>query len=135
MTSPDRATSTIFRSEAIRGFAATEDRRPRRHDHALYHVRIYGPDMGLFSTRWEGTYQGHSIVVARSELTRGFNIEWDGTEIARRRWSFIGLGELHGTATLGDREVPVHVAIEWGGLNGKCVVTVDGREANVVLVK
>lgn len=91
--------------------------------------------MGLFSTRWEGTYEGHTIVVSRSELTRGFNLQWDGNEIASRTWSFIGLGELHASATIGEREVPVHVSIVWGGLNGKCVVTVDGHEAVVTLVK
>jgi hypothetical protein len=94
--------------------------------------------MGLLGTRWEASFQGHKIVVARNELTRGFNLEWDGEEIASRRWSLIGLGELHASAESEGRHVDVKVAIRWGGfseLDGKCIITVDGVEIPVTHVK
>ncbi len=87
--------------------------------------------MGLLETRWEAEHDGHNVVVSRNEVGRGFKIEWDGVEIARRAWSFLGLGELHGTAEAGDKHYDVRVALEWAGfkdLNGKCTITVDGAE-------
>ena len=94
--------------------------------------------MGILGTRWEGTYEGHSIVVSRNELTKGFQIDWDGQEIAKRSWSWIGLGELAGTAELNGKPVEVHVALEWGGLkqlDGTCTVTVDGTKVPVERAK
>jgi hypothetical protein len=91
--------------------------------------------MGLLKTRWEASYQGHAIVVERNEIGRGFRLDWDGTEIARRSWTWIGLGELHASAEIGDRHADVVVTIEWGGLNGTCTVNVDGQDVPVTLVK
>jgi hypothetical protein len=85
----------------------------------------------MLETRWEAEHDGHNVVVTRNELGRGFKLEWDGVEIARRAWSFFGLGELHGTATSGDKHYDVRVALEWAGfseLNGSCTITVDGVE-------
>ncbi|MCB9592803.1 MAG: hypothetical protein H6719_08725 [Sandaracinaceae bacterium] len=86
--------------------------------------------MGLLKTRWETEHDGHALAVARDELTKGFVIEWDGVVIARRSWSWIGLGELHGTADVDGSPREIHVALEWGGLSaldGECTVTVDGE--------
>lgn len=86
--------------------------------------------MGLLSTRWEANYQGHNITVARNEVTRGFAVEWDGREIARRAWSFVGLGELHGTADVDGTAYDVRVVLEWGeGIltDGACKIFVDGE--------
>ena len=94
--------------------------------------------MGILGTRWEAEYQGHAIVVSRNELTKGFKIDWDGKEIAHRTWSWIGLGELHGSVELSGKPVEVHVAIQWGGLSeldGACTVKVDGKEIPVTHVK
>lgn len=94
--------------------------------------------MGLLGTRWEATYEGHELVVSRNELTRGFKLEWDGTEIASRVWSLVGLGQLHGSAQAKDRPVDVHVSIQWGGfseLDGVCTIRVDGQEIPVRHVK
>jgi hypothetical protein len=91
--------------------------------------------MGLFKTRWESTYDGHAVVVERNELGRGFRIDWDGETIAHRSWTWIGLGELHASAEIGERHADVLVRIEWGGLNGKCTVTVDGTDVPMTLVK
>jgi len=94
--------------------------------------------MGILSTRWEGEHEGHTVRVLRSELTKGFAVEWDGAEIARRSWSWIGLGELRGTADVDGRAAEVHVTIEWGGLsdlNGKCEVHVDGKKVPVERVQ
>ena len=59
----------------------------------------------------------------------------EGEEIARRRWSWFGLGELHATAQIGDRDADVLVKIEWGGINGTCTVVVEGHEVAMTLVK
>lgn len=91
--------------------------------------------MGILGTRWEAKWEGHAIVVARNEWTKGFKLEWDGEEIARRTWSWIGLGELSASVELEGRSVEVHVAIEWGGLEGRCTIRVDGTEVPVQLVK
>lgn len=83
--------------------------------------------MGLLETRWEAQHEGHNITVFRNELTKGFTVEWDGREIARRSWSWIGLGEVAGTAQVDEEPIEVHVLIDWGGLDGQCTVTVGGR--------
>lgn len=70
-----------------------------------------------------------------TRVGRGFRIDWDGNEIARRRWTWFGLGELRATAVIGDRRADVFLKIEWGGLNGKCAVTVDGKDVPMTLVK
>jgi hypothetical protein len=88
--------------------------------------------MGLFGTRWEASYQGHNVTVLRNEMTRGFSIEWDGREIARRSWSMVGLGELHGSAEIDGKDVDVKVVLDVGGPMlgaGVCRISVDG--ANV----
>jgi len=90
--------------------------------------------MGLLATRWEAKYEGHNITVARNELTRGFSIEWDGHEIARRAWSFVGLGELHGSAELDGKPIDVHVQLGLGGgsWDGSCTIKVNGTELKEV---
>ncbi len=94
--------------------------------------------MGILGTRWEAEYEGHKLAINRNELTKGFNIEWDGEEVAKRKWSLIGLGELHGSVEAKGKPVDVKVVIHWGGLSeldGVCVVTVDGVEIPVKHVK
>jgi hypothetical protein len=91
--------------------------------------------MGLFGTRWVAKYEGHDIAVARNEWTKGFAIEWDGVEIGRRRWSWIGLGELDATADIDGEEVEVHVELTWSGLDGACTITVGGENVPTTQVK
>lgn len=94
--------------------------------------------MGILGTRWEAEYEGHKLVVSRNELTKGFKLEWDGEEIARRTWSLVGLGELHASAESQGRPVDVKVVIYWGGvseMDGKCLITVSGTEIAVRHVK
>jgi hypothetical protein len=94
--------------------------------------------MGLLGTEWDAEFEGHKLVVSRNELTRGFKLEWDGEDIAHRRWSLVGLGELHASAEAKGRHVDVKVVIYWGGaaeMNGKCLITVDGKEIPVRHVK
>jgi hypothetical protein len=86
--------------------------------------------MGLLGTRWKG----HEVAVSRNEWTKGFSIEWDGTEIARRSWSWIGLGELRGQVRVNGNPAEVQVVLGWGGaskLAGSCTVTVDGENVPV----
>jgi hypothetical protein len=94
--------------------------------------------MGILGTEWRAEFEGHSLAVKRNELTRGFALEWDGVDIAHRRWSLIGLGELHASAEAKGRNVDVRVVIHWGGLkelDGKCEITVDGKPIPVEHVK
>ncbi|HEY1691078.1 MAG TPA: hypothetical protein VGG39_02895 [Polyangiaceae bacterium] len=98
--------------------------------------------MGLLGTRWEAKYEGHAVVVSRNEVTRGIALAWDGTEIAHRTWSWVGLGELHGTADVGGQSVEVHVKLDGGdgaskgvGTDGRCTITVNGKALEVTHVK
>jgi len=94
--------------------------------------------MGLLATRWEAEYEGHALVVKRNEFTKGFSLEWDGKEIAHRAWSLVGLGELQTSAETRDGHVEVKVVIYWGGfseMDGKCLITIDGKELPVRHVK
>ncbi len=91
--------------------------------------------MGLLGTRWEAKYEGHDLVVSRNEITKGIKLDWDGTEIAHRTWSWVGLGELHASAEVDGKPVDVKVAINWGGADGKCTVEVDGKDVPVTHVK
>ena len=96
------------------------------------------PFMGMLSTQWEAAHEGHRLVVSRNEVGRGFKLDWDGVEIASRAWSFLGLGELHGSAEADGKVFDVRVALEWAGfseLDGKCTITVDGAEIPVRKVK
>jgi hypothetical protein len=89
--------------------------------------------MGLLTTRWEADFENHHITVSRNEVGRGFSLEWDGREIARRAWSFVGLGELHATAELDGKQHDVRVSLEWGGKidDGVCKISVDGKNLEV----
>jgi hypothetical protein len=93
--------------------------------------------MGLLTTRWEAEHEGHNVTVSRNEVGRGFTLEWDGREIARRSWSFIGLGELHGSADHDGGHYEVQVSLEWGGgiNDGICKITVDGKPLTVKHVR
>jgi hypothetical protein len=94
--------------------------------------------MGILGTQWEAEYEGHTLVVSRNELTKGFKLVFDGTEIAHRTWSWIGLGELHASAETQGAHLDIKVGIHWGGLSeldGKCVITVDGKDIPVRHVK
>lgn len=91
--------------------------------------------MGLFGTRWVGSFRGHEIAVARNEWTKGFAIEWDGEEVGRRRWSWVGLGELNATVTVDGEDLEVHVEITMSGLDGECAITVGGEKIATSIVK
>lgn len=85
---------------------------------------LYRQVMGMFSTRWEAQYLGHAFTVTRSELSRGYAILVDGQQIAKRSWSLVGTGTLHGTVELSGRPVAVDIALKVGG---KCELSVDGQ--------
>lgn len=94
--------------------------------------------MGILGTEWDAEFEGHALVVSRNELTKGFKLEWDGEVIASRRWSWVGLGELHASAVSKGRELSVKVIIYWGGvaeMDGKCLISIDGAEIPVRHVK
>ena len=93
--------------------------------------------MGLLGTRWEGRHAGHLVSVTRNELTKGFSVEWNGNELARRTWSWIGLGELQATAPLDGKDIVLHVTLRWDGIGGqgKVSVTAGGADVPMTLVK
>jgi len=94
--------------------------------------------MGMLQTRWTADYRGHALVVSRNEVTKGFSLSWDGVEIGRRTWSWVGLGTLSATAEIDGEPVEVHAAITWGGLSaldGKCEITVGGESIAVTFAK
>jgi hypothetical protein len=84
--------------------------------------------MGLLETTWKASYRGRELTVSRNEWTKGFQLSCDGEEVARRRWSWIGMGTLDGTIEIDGADVEVHVAIEWDGLggHGTCTITLEG---------
>lgn len=94
--------------------------------------------MGILTTRWEATFEGHNVTVSRNEVLRGFTLEWDGRELARRTWSWVGLGELHGSAEADGKHHEVHVKLSLGSgpgegvfTDGRCDITVDGQPLDV----
>lgn len=84
--------------------------------------------MGLFKSRWEAEHRGHRIVVARNEVTKGFRLEWDGQEVARRTWSLTGVGELLATVQLDGKPTEVRAVLDATFGDGQCSVEV-GSEA------
>lgn len=86
--------------------------------------------MGILSSRWEADHQGHHFTVTRSEVTRGFTLEYDGRLVDKRSWSLIGVGDLEGTIELDGRSVKVHVTL-FGRLpfsnEQECEIKVDGQ--------
>ena len=66
------------------------------------------------------------------------SVEWDGRELVRRSWSWVGLGELHGTAEEAGKHHDVRAVLDRGdgvGTDGSCSVTVDGRAIELVHVR
>jgi len=89
--------------------------------------------MGFITTRWEAAYERHGITVTRNEIGRGFGLEGDGREIARRTWSWFGLGELHGTVEADGKRHDIHLTLSVGNgpgegllIDGRCRITVHG---------
>ena len=94
--------------------------------------------MGLLATRWEATFEGHLFSVHRNEVSKGFSLEMDGVELARRTWSWVGLGELHATAELKGQPVEVKLEIRWGWPHkpdGTCKITIDGTTIDAKYVR
>lgn len=98
--------------------------------------------MGLITTRWEATYEGHCITVTRNEIGRGFGLEWDGREIARRTWSWFGLGELHGTVEADGTRHDIHLTLSVGTgpgegpfTDGRCRIAVDGAPVETMHIR
>lgn len=94
--------------------------------------------MGILESRWEADYQGHHFTVTRTELTRGFKLEYDGRLVDKKSWSLIGVGELDGTIEHEGKSVQVHVTLT-GRLPlsdaQECEITVDGNDVPVRTVK
>ncbi len=90
--------------------------------------------MGLLKTRWEARHSGHHISVHRNEVTKGFSLEVDGTEVARKGWSFVGVGKIDGTFRSGDRRVPITAELKFSLRKPVCVVLVDGVPVDITQV-
>ena len=90
--------------------------------------------MGLLSTRWEARYEGHLITVHRNEVTRGFAVEVDGTEVGRKGWSLVGTGAIDGAFASGDRRIPITVKLKFSFVRATCIVLIDGAPISVAQV-
>ena len=81
--------------------------------------------MGLFKTHWEVEYEGCLITIRRNEWTKGFVVECDGEQIAKRSWTLIGLGEVEGELEFQDKKVPFIVDVQ---SNSECFLRIEGKE-------
>jgi len=94
--------------------------------------------MGLLTSRWEADYEGHHFTVTRTELTRGFKLEYDGRLVDKHSWSLVGIGELEGTIEAGGRALRVHATL-FGRLpfsnEQECEIEVDGTKIPVRTVE
>ena len=86
--------------------------------------------MGLLGSRWEAKWEGHQFVVVRNEWTKGFKLECDGEEIAGKKMSLVGIGELEGEITHDGKTVPVRAVID-----SNCEIFVDGSAQAVETIK
>lgn len=95
--------------------------------------------MGLLRTRWEAHHGGHRIAVVRNEFTKGFRLEWDGQEVARRAWSLLGLGELHATVVIDGKPTEVRMVLDatfrGTGPGGQCRIEIAGESIPVRRIK
>ncbi len=94
--------------------------------------------MGILESKWEAEFQGHRFLVSRTELTRGFKLEYDGTLVDKKSWSLIGVGDLDGTIEVDGKNVPVKVTLT-GRLpfskEQECEIWVDGKPIPVRTTK
>jgi hypothetical protein len=88
--------------------------------------------MGLLETDWKAEYEGHTIEVARNELTRGFEARIDGLRVGGKLVTLVGLGTAEGTFELGGRQVPVKVELK---MFSHCNVWIDGKPVEMTRVK
>lgn len=84
--------------------------------------------MGLLVTEWAATHDGHPITVRRDELTRGFTVYHREREVAKKKWSLVGTGEVEGTIREGERELPIRVKVSFPS---KCQIWIDGQRLDV----
>jgi len=90
--------------------------------------------MGILNSRWEADYEGHHFTVTRTELTRGFKLEYDGRVVDKKSWSLVGVGELEGKIEHEGRSVTVRASLI-GRLplsnEQECFIQVDGKDIAV----
>ena len=77
--------------------------------------------MGLFASRWEANWEGHTLTVTRNEWTKGYRLTCDGTQIDRKWWSPLGIGALQGELTHHGNQLTVRAV-----LTSTCEIHVAG---------
>jgi hypothetical protein len=89
--------------------------------------------MGLFETRWEAhiDHNRRRITVIRNEWTKGIAVQLDGTVVAAKGWSWVGLGRVAGSADIGGRAARIEVTVR----PGSCELLVDGERVPVTRVR
>ena len=89
--------------------------------------------MGLFETRWEAhvDHNKRRLTVIRNEWTKGIAVQLDGTVVAAKAWSWVGLGRVTGSAEIDGRTTRIEVMVR----PGKCELLVDGRSVPVARVR
>jgi hypothetical protein len=91
--------------------------------------------MGILSSRWEAEHDGMQITVNRNELTKGFSLECDGRVLDQKRWSWIGVGELHGVVERDGRSVTIDVELPLSFRRAACTARIDGKPLEIKQVK
>jgi hypothetical protein len=92
--------------------------------------------MGLFTTHWSGTYEGHSIEVVRTTGGHHFELVLDGA-VADSTTSWVNMGKRHleGKLKHDGRELLVHALGEQGAFTESATVTVDGKPVPMTKTK
>ena len=85
--------------------------------------------MGLFSTHWQGTYEGHIIEVVRRKGGHEFELVIDGAKTDAAA-SMVNMGErkLHGALTHNGAELPVYAVGIQHAFSESATVLVNGME-------
>ncbi len=94
--------------------------------------------MGILESRWEADYHGHHFTVTRTEVTRGFKLEYDGRLVDKHGWTLIGVGDLEGSIEMDGKQVEVRATLT-GRLpfskEQECEIRVDGQAIPVRTVQ
>jgi hypothetical protein len=90
--------------------------------------------MDLLQTRWEAhiDHGKRRLTVIRNEWTRGIAVQLDGTQVAAKAWSWIGLGRVAGSAEIDGRRANIEVTIRPGSV---CELLVDGEAVSTIRVR
>jgi hypothetical protein len=92
--------------------------------------------MGLFSTHWSGTYEGHTIEVVRTTGGHHFELVIDGQVVdSTTSWANMGKRHLEGSLKHEGRELAVHALGVQGAFAESATVSVEEQPVPMTKVK